>query len=278
MSQSDAGDAVEMCACGRGVLEHFLTRLPKPQGAYAVGDDLFGEASTGAGDDGHDASSMSECEGEDEQPKGPPAETPDPLLASPQGRWSMSRVRTTRQGMSSQAWGQVVDMMSPSMVILAAPITSQAGLIKAVMSHNDARYGLGTCPLIGFCVELPPSPAVVSWSNKHVKWWQVAHLSLHTLDSALHGYCVARHKAMTSNQGLLVHQRPTLVKRRLVLRHSSGVGSANALGNPESALASPQGKSSAVAKVSRLIQIPGNLGKDKTHLSSQWRGRPGGLR
>ena len=56
------------------------------------------------------------------------------------GMWS---VRVGRQGMTCAVWKQLLDVVTPTAIVLAAPVSFQAGLIWAFLEYNDKRSMLG---------------------------------------------------------------------------------------------------------------------------------------
>lgn len=140
------------------------------------------------------------------------------------------KLRRARQGMSPQAWTAILNILSPTRVVLAGALTFEAGLLIALPKYNDARFGLNKCPLVAFCAELPQPNSQVFLLSNHVKWWQAARLCLHTVDAALRGYNIAQHKGHGLAAGLgdlaqKLAQRlcgPTLEKKGHEHRERSG--------------------------------------------------------
>ena len=104
--------------------------------------------------------------------------------------------------------------------------------------------------MVAFCVKPPQD--ITSWTSKHVKAWQSAHLCCHTIDSALHGYATERTNAMLSNQALCRAAGPgkKLAGMRCLKRQISDEA------RPPASAASPS------VTVTKFIQLPGNYGKE----------------
>ena len=203
-------------------------------------------------------------------------------LASLQGpsqaaAWGRTKVRPSRQGLPSQSWFSLLSSLCPTRVVLAGPVTCQAGLLIAILRHNDARLGFDPCTLVGFSVELPPGPREMEWTKKEVKWWQAAHLCLHTIDAALKGYTAWREASMKSSAGLVVgsQTRLTISAFKAASRALKREGSLTGSGNDASPfdpdpLAPVQGQrtegetfaANRLPEVTQFIQIVGNYGKD----------------
>jgi len=179
--------------------------------------------------------------------------------------------------MHLQGWLSLLRMLSPTRVVTASPVTCQAGLLAAILQHNDERFGLNPCQLVTFCVELPPSPRDTEWTKRHMKWWQMSHLCLHSVDAALLGYASMRLKATTSKVGLGVPGPSRLTAgatlKRMLIRHGSNTGSGTQTPG-DASLAPPQGQETGgtsgaareqvtgVPLVVKLIQAHGNFGVD----------------
>ncbi len=259
-----------MCEVCQMAHARFVTSLPKRTAPVQKdqADEFLGGAVAQevACHEGSDVSSGGEGgEKDGEHVDGPKASkeahsataTATPSSLTGQGD-DVCKLRPSRQGLNSQAWLSLLNLLAPGRVVLAGPLTFHGGLVVAVMQHNDSRLGLGPCPLVAFSAEVPPK-AMCEWSSKHVKWWQAAHLCLHTVDAALQGYALARHKAMTSNTGLCVGvpAQKTLggFVRRMLKREGSNTAGSGAAALPEVSLAPPQGM-----VISKFIQPQGNFG------------------
>ena len=206
-----ATEAMAMCDVCRELYGRFVTALPKPAqpARPAASDDFLGGvamASENTAPEEEASSGSQDEDGSDADGWEPPAkvskpQSQDSALAPLQAHGS-SRLRPSRQGMHPQGWLSLLRMLSPTRVVTASPVTCHAGLLAAILQHNDERFGLNPCRLVTFCVELPPSPRETEWTKRHMKWWQMSHLCLHSVDAALLGYASMRLKATTSNVGL----------------------------------------------------------------------------
>ena len=278
LERAELGESMTVCEVCRAVRQRFITAVPKSTKAAraSAGDDFLG-AVMASQDTSHDASSISSDEGENEEPahrEKREEETVD-AVASLHGPGQAAgggpcKLRPSRQGLPAQAWLSLLGGMSPTRVVLAGPLTCQAGLLVAIMQHNDARFGFEPCPLVAFGVDLPPGPREREWTKKEVKWWQAAHLCFHTVEAALQGYTALRQKAMSSNAGLSLGYQSrlsfTAFAKRALKREGSITGS-GAQASPEVPLAPVQGTdgqsaASRLPEVTQFIQIAHNYGKD----------------
>jgi hypothetical protein len=172
--------------------ERFATVSPARKRAQRLAqatDSLLGISipQSGGDEEGPEASSISsdgDASAEDAPSQPRRGATPTELPLSQGSQGARPKLRPTRQGMSASAWTKLLTATAPTRVILAAPVTFQAGLLMGVLQYNDARFGLTPCPLLGFCVQPPPSPSVSPWTGKHLKWFQafrVQSTTHHTL-------------------------------------------------------------------------------------------------
>ena len=227
MAKVSDGEPVCFCETCQEIKTRILTELPLPrrqQCARSNVDDLLGGCNEAPDGDSNDASSVSEDDGDSEDEAPPKIRKVETPLAPTQGQGenSMGKVRPARQGLASQAWLSLFNTTTPSTVIIAAPITFQAGLLVAIMQYNDSQFGLGACQLVACCVEPPPAQTESEWARKYVKVWQAVHMCLHAIDGALHGYSAGRHNAMMSNHGLCLAAGPMAKRRRRLRQQDTG--------------------------------------------------------
>ncbi len=257
------------CLASCWVRERFLTPLgtrASKAKERAVGDELLGGGASAQDSGDDEASSVSSAEEEEAAERDGEAEGvtkkesngPVPRAAS---RW---KIRAMRQGLPSAAWMAVLSSCDPCRVVLAGPITFQAGLVLAVLKYNDTRFGLGSCPLVAFCAGCQRPACGEAWSPKRVKSWQATHLAYHTVDRALHAYAASRLAASQANHTSAV---PVPVKPLKPVRHDALKRVSSDDGTKALALAASQGAPVAsnadhpsTVPVTKIITLAGNTG------------------
>ena len=103
--------------------------------------------------------------------------------------WS---VRVGRQGITCAGWKQLLGIA----IVLAAPVSFQAGLLWVFLEYNDKRSMLGGCTMVAFSPPLPLRSEGASVSAMGLtKKLRNHHFGAHTLERALFAYADTRKTA-----------------------------------------------------------------------------------
>ena len=200
------GSAISMCAACAHVKSRVLTELPRPPRLQQNASDNSEWWNSTDGD----APQLADVPMSDISEAGSADEGPTPRAPTRAASHTLRRLRPGRQGVSVEAWSKVLNVLAPCRVVLAGPFTFQAGLLLSVLQYNDARFGVShPCKFVGFCLEVPPGDGKMGFAE--IKRWQRAHLCLHTVLGAMHGYIFARCQKMRSNEGLCLNAGPALL-------------------------------------------------------------------
>ena len=227
--QERAEHGQDLCdVCGR-MSHRYVSRLPiadnrKGSSHDAECDLLGGDTGMPAqGDD--DESSVSEDENApapcSADGVGRPETATEQEVNSAGKAWG---IKVGRQGMTCAGWKNVLEAVSPKMLVLAGPICFQAGLLWAFLEYNDARSMLGGCSMVAFSHDAGERRALgmrqISGRSQEKKL-QSYHIGMHTLDRALHAYADTRSQAARKTASRVTKGPGATSVYKMLTRHPS---------------------------------------------------------
>ena len=257
----------DLCdVCGR-MSRRYVSRLPVSAARNTASLDAESELLGGdtvmssQGDD--DESSISEDE-----------DTPAPCSADSVGRRENAShdaevhsagkawgIKVGRQGLACAGWKSILEAVSPKMVVLAAPICFQGGLLWAFLEYNDARSMLGGCSMVAFSHSMDQkveSGMRQLSRRRQERKLQSYHIGMHTLERALHAYAEARSDAARKKASRETQSSGGRNVINMLMRHPSDQATAPAAGDRHESL------EAASLNLSNFITLCGEKGETPT--------------